>query len=78
VVELESNVPSGDLTTLDTTNLKFNNNPNLNATTANYIFGSIAVKTQMLLMEVKQEIHRRNKTKYYIYNFSSTKISYIR
>ena len=37
-----SNVPNGDLSTLDTTNLKFNN-PNLNATTANYIFGSIAV-----------------------------------
>jgi hypothetical protein len=39
---VEANTPSGDLTTLDTTNLKFNN-PNLNATTANYIFGSIAV-----------------------------------
>jgi len=37
-----SNVPNGDLSTLNTTNLKFNN-PNLNATTANYIFGSIAV-----------------------------------
>ena len=37
-----SNVPNGDLSTLDTTNLKFNN-PNLNAITANYIFGSIAV-----------------------------------
>ncbi len=37
-----SNIPNGDLSTLDTTNLKFNN-PNLNATTANYIFGSIAV-----------------------------------
>ena len=39
---VESNVPSGDLTTLDTTNLRFNN-INLNSTTANYIFGSIAV-----------------------------------
>ncbi len=39
---VEANTPSGDLTTLNTTNLKFNN-PNLNATTANYIFGSIAV-----------------------------------
>ena len=38
---VEANTPSGDLTTLDTTNLKFNN-PNLNATTANYIFSSIA------------------------------------
>jgi len=37
-----SNVPNGDLSTLNTTNLKFNN-PNLNSTTANYIFGSIAV-----------------------------------
>jgi len=37
-----ANVPSGDLSNLDTTNLKFNN-PNLNATTANYIFSSIAV-----------------------------------
>jgi len=39
---VESNQPSGDLTTLDTSNLKFNN-INLNATTANYIFSSIAV-----------------------------------
>ena len=39
---VESNVPSGDLTTLDTTNLEFNN-INLNPTTANYIFNSIAV-----------------------------------
>jgi len=37
-----ANVPSGDLSTLNTTNLNFNS-PNLNATTANYIFGSIAV-----------------------------------
>jgi hypothetical protein len=37
-----ANVPNGDLTTLNTTNLKFNS-PNLNSTTANYIFGSIAV-----------------------------------
>tara|TARA_R110000824_G_scaffold259613_1_gene448319 strand:+ start:5082 stop:6941 length:1860 start_codon:yes stop_codon:yes gene_type:complete len=37
-----ANVPSGDLSNLNTTNLKFNN-PNLNSTTANYIFGSIAV-----------------------------------
>jgi hypothetical protein len=37
-----SNVASGDLTTLNTTNTKFNN-INLNATTANYVFGSIAV-----------------------------------
>ena len=37
-----ANVPAGDLTTLNTTNLNFNS-PNLNATTANYIFGSIAV-----------------------------------
>ena len=36
-----ANVPSGDLSTLNTTNLNFNS-PNLNATTANYIFGSIA------------------------------------
>ena len=36
-----SNVPSGDLATIDTTNIKFNT-PNLNATTANYIFSSIA------------------------------------
>ena len=39
---VSSNVPNGDLSTLNTTNLKFNS-PNLNATTANYIFGSIAV-----------------------------------
>ncbi len=39
---VESNQPSGDLTTLNTSNLKFNN-INLNATTANYIFSSIAV-----------------------------------
>ena len=37
-----ANVPSGDLTVLDTTNTKFTT-PNLNATTANYIFSSIAV-----------------------------------
>jgi hypothetical protein len=37
-----SNVPSGDLTTIDTTNIKFSA-PNLNATTANYIFSSVAV-----------------------------------
>ena len=39
-----ANVPSGDLSNLNTTNLKFNN-PNLNSTTANYIFGSIAVNS---------------------------------
>ena len=37
-----ANVPSGDLSTLNTTNLNFNS-PNLDATLANYIFGSIAV-----------------------------------
>ena len=37
-----ANVPSGDLTTIDTNNIKFST-PNLNATTANYIFSSIAV-----------------------------------
>ena len=37
-----SNVIADDLATLDTTNVTFNNN-NLNETTANYIFGSIAV-----------------------------------
>ena len=36
-----SNAPANDLTTLNTTNLKFNS-PNLNVNTANYIFGSIA------------------------------------
>ena len=39
---VESNVIADDLSTLDTTNVAFNNN-NLNGTTANYIFGSIAV-----------------------------------
>jgi hypothetical protein len=39
---VEANVPSGDLSTLDTTNLKFNL-PNLNSSIANYIFSSIAV-----------------------------------
>lgn len=38
---VESNVPAGDLATLDTTNTKFNN-PNLNAATANYTFSSLA------------------------------------
>jgi hypothetical protein len=38
---VNSNVPSGDLTTLNTSNTKFNN-INLDATTANYVFGSIA------------------------------------
>ena len=38
---VEANVPSGDLSTLDTTNLKFNL-PNLNSSIANYIFSSIA------------------------------------
>ena len=37
-----SNVSSGDLSTLNTSNAVFNN-PNLNATTSNYIFGSLAV-----------------------------------
>jgi len=37
-----ANVASGDLTNLNTSNLLFNN-PNLNSTTANYIFGTIAV-----------------------------------
>jgi hypothetical protein len=36
-----SNVPSGDLSTLDTSNTLFNSS-NLNATTSNYIFGTIA------------------------------------
>jgi hypothetical protein len=36
-----ANVASGDLTNLNTSNLTFNN-PNLNSTTANYIFGTIA------------------------------------
>jgi len=36
-----SNVPSGDLSTLDTSNTTFNSS-NLNATTSNYIFGTIA------------------------------------
>ena len=38
---VEANVPSGDLSTLDITNTKFNS-PNLNASTANYIFDSLA------------------------------------
>ena len=38
---VEANVPSGDLSTLDTTNLKFNL-PNLNSSISNYIFSSIA------------------------------------
>ena len=38
---VESNVASDTLTTLNTANTKFNNT-NLNSTTANYIFGSIA------------------------------------
>ena len=38
---VESNVASGDLTNLNTSNLTFNN-PNLNSTIANYIFGTIA------------------------------------
>tara|TARA_B110000305_G_scaffold59194_1_gene65545 strand:+ start:254 stop:2110 length:1857 start_codon:yes stop_codon:yes gene_type:complete len=38
---VESNVPGGDLTTLDTTNTTFNT-INLNDTTANYIFGTLA------------------------------------
>ncbi len=36
-----SNVPSGDLSTLDTSNTTFNNS-NLNATTSNYIFNTLA------------------------------------
>ena len=39
---VEANVPSGDLTTLNKGNTTFNS-INLNNTTANYIFGSIAV-----------------------------------
>ena len=38
---VEANSPSNDLSTLNTSNTKFNS-PNLNATTANYIFSSIA------------------------------------
>ena len=38
---VNSNVPSGDLTTLDTTNTTFNT-INLDTNTANYIFGTIA------------------------------------
>ena len=37
-----SNVPSGDLTNLDTSNINFNN-PNLNSTTSNYIFSTVAI-----------------------------------
>jgi len=37
-----SNVSSGDLSTLNTTNVTFNN-PNLNGTTSNYIFNTLAV-----------------------------------
>ncbi len=37
-----SNVASGDLSTLNTSNATFNN-PNLNPTTSNYVFGTIAV-----------------------------------
>jgi len=37
---VESNVPSGDLTTLNTSNVQFNNS-NLNGTTSNYIFGTL-------------------------------------
>jgi len=39
---VSSNIPSGDLSSLDTGNAVFNN-INLNSTTANYIFSSIAV-----------------------------------
>ena len=39
---VESNIAADDLSTLDTTNVTFNNN-NLNGTSANYIFDSIAV-----------------------------------
>ncbi len=39
---VESNVPSGDLTGLDSIDTKFNT-PNLNADTANYVFGTLAV-----------------------------------
>ena len=38
---VEANAASGDLTNLNTRNLTFNN-PNLNTSTANYIFGTIA------------------------------------
>ena len=39
---VESNVPVGDLTSLNTSNIKFNSS-NLNSVTANYIFGSVEV-----------------------------------
>ena len=39
---VESNVPEGDLTTLDSSNVKFNKK-NLISNTANYIFGTLAV-----------------------------------
>ena len=38
---VDSNVPEGDLTTLNSTNIKFNK-INLNSTTANYVFGTLA------------------------------------
>jgi hypothetical protein len=39
---VEANVPSGDLTTLNTSNVKFNSN-NLNDSSANYVFGTLAI-----------------------------------
>ena len=39
---VESNVPAGDLTGINNSDTKFNV-PNLNATTANYVFGTLAV-----------------------------------
>jgi len=46
---VESNVAAGDLTTLNTQNTKFNSN-NINPSTADYIFGTIAV-TNILAAE---------------------------
>ena len=39
---VESNVPEGDLTTLNSSNIKFNKN-NIDDNTANYVFGTLAV-----------------------------------